>query len=113
MHNPSRLTFTDSMQPPSPGHRTAAAPEPVRLRSASNPAGYEAALIDDDGDDGLTLLTDRSLPLRSVYNVDRSKVGTHLEGVLFMVEQCRAGGRPGETRLGHFLSVLRRLRPDA
>lgn len=113
MHNPNRLSPTMQTQQPSTQPRRPLAPEPVLLRSASNPLGFQAALIDDDGDGGITIMVNLALPLRSVYNIDRPGVGGHHEGVLFVVEQSRTGGRSGEIRLGHFLTVLRQLRPDA
>lgn len=77
---------------------------PVVLQPECGAADIHGVLVGDDRHGAVTIMAAAVLQPGALYQLERPGVAGPAGWV---VESCRAGGRPGDAQLGRFISVLR------
>ncbi|MDE2254221.1 MAG: hypothetical protein KGL42_08165 [Betaproteobacteria bacterium] len=82
--------------------------EPVTIQAVAEAHGFEAIVVDDDGQGYIALVAGEQLPARATYRLSgRAHAGAGEE--LFMVEHSRAGLEQSAARIGYDVHIMRRL----
>ncbi|MDE2255273.1 MAG: hypothetical protein KGL42_13570 [Betaproteobacteria bacterium] len=84
--------------------------EPVTIQAVAEAHGFDAIVVDDDGQGYIALVAGEQLPARATYRLSGR---VHARGgaveELFMVEHSRAGLEQSAARIGYYVHIMRRL----
>jgi hypothetical protein len=83
--------------------------EPVTIQAVAESSGFDAIVVDDDGQGYIALVATEQLPTRRTYRLSRRAKLRGMAEELFVVEQSRAGLEQGDARTGYYVHILRRL----
>ncbi len=84
--------------------------EPVTIQAVAEAHGFDAIVVDDDGQGYIALVAGEQLPVRGTYRLSgRAVVSQGVPEELFMVEHSRAGLEQSPARIGYYVHIMRRL----
>uniref|UniRef100_E6PUE9 Uncharacterized protein n=1 Tax=mine drainage metagenome TaxID=410659 RepID=E6PUE9_9ZZZZ len=83
--------------------------EPVTIQAVAASQGFDAIVVDDDGQGYIALVATEQLPTHGTYRLSRRVKQRGMAEELFVVEQSRAGLEQGEVQNNYYVHILRRL----
>lgn len=83
--------------------------EPVTIQAVAASQGFDAIVVDDDGQGYIALVATELLPTHGTYRLSRQVRQRGMAEELFVVEQSRAGLEHGEAQNNYYVHILRRL----
>ncbi len=83
--------------------------EPVTIQAVAASQGFDAIVVDDDGQGYIALVATELLPTHGTYRLSRQVRQRGMAEELFVVEQSRAGLEQGDVQNNYYVHILRRL----